>query len=468
MRSVPATALSSLESIDRGDTGHLYQQLFVRIRRLVADGVLAPNSRLPSSRALSRRLAISRNSVATAFEMLIADGWLEARPGSGTYVAASPPVRTTPSVREASRAPRSADPIVPFAVGPTAVDLFPIAEWRKIQARRWAAMSREALLDHDPSGWNGLREAICAHVAITRGIACTPEQVFVNSGARMSIDLSIRALGLLGAETWLENPGFHATDGHLLSLIRPVGVPVDENGIDVEAGIATAPGAAAAIVTPSGHFPTGAPLSPPRRQALLAWAQGAGAWVLEDDYDVEFAFEGRPLPPLYSASTAGSVIYVGTFNKVMFPSLRLAYLIAPEHAIDRFAAAAIQLGEYPNLPNQMVLADFIQSGGVDRHLARCRAAYAERRAVMLGADLGPGVSILPHRTGLHVLITVEGKRSRQVDAVCRQAGIRVVGVHRFRIDGADDARIMLGFSGFDPNRLRTALARLRAVLASTD
>ncbi len=454
---------STLGELDRGDAGFLYRQLSARIRSLIANGVLAPGTKLPSSRVLSRRLAISRNSVATAFDALTADGWLEARSGSGTYVARTPPVSLTPAQRRAVRV-RNAPAEIPFAVGPIAVDLFPIHEWRKIQTRCWSQMSREALLDQHPAGWADLREAICAHVAITRGVVCTPEQVFVNSSARMCIDLSVRALGLMGENVWLEDPGFHRTDGHLTSMVHPVNVQVDEDGLDVADGLRRCPGAAAAIVTPTGQFPTGAALSGVRRQGLLDWAKARGSWIIEDDYESEFAFEGRPAPTLFSERQNGRVIYVGTFNKVMFPALRLAYLVAPDHAVDRFMEATERLGDYPSIPNQVVLAEFIERGGFDRHQARCRKAYAERREILLGADLGPGARFEPHRFGLHVLMTADGRGSRDLEATCREGGAHAVGVHRFRGAAEDDHRLMLGFAGFGPGQLRVGIERLQRAL----
>lgn len=404
-----ATAITKPEfTLDQHAPTPLYKQLYERLRDEILLGQLKPLARLPSTRALASELGVSRNTTALAYEQLLLEGYIESRVGDGMRVASLQPEQPFPVLPAHGNAKtaRRTDPaevrpailsrrgrllaempdleIFPggeadvgmgvFRVGKPDVALFPYDTWSKLVARHARQSLHAVALYQDAHGYAPLREAIAAHIGITRGVHCAPEQIILTAGSQGAIDLVARVLLDPGDRAWVEDPGYPGGRGALLAAgARPIPVPVDGEGIAVEAGRERCHDARLAIVTPSHQFPTGVTMSLRRRLALLQWAGDARAWIVEDDYDSEYRFSGRPLEALQGLDTAARVIYVGTFSKVLFPALRLGYLVAPPALIPGLLAARRLIDVHPPLLEQVALADFLAEGHFVRHLRRTRA-----------------------------------------------------------------------------------------------
>ena len=389
------------------DANPLFRQIYTRLRDAVLDGTLPGGHRLPSARTLAGDLGVSRNTVEAAFSQLVAEGFVTRRVGAGSYVARAVPEpdrrprrpRGAPNAaaRTAVPAPppalsargrllatagagvEAASPRV-FAPCVPSLEDFPVQTWNRLVARRARRAGHELLSKADPAGYRPLREAVAAHLGAARGVRCEWRQVVVLTSTQQAMDLAARLALDPGDQAWIEDPGYLGARAALRAAgAQTVPVPVDAEGLDVSAGEALAPRARLAYVTPSHQYPLGATLSLARRLQLLNWAGRAGAWILEDDYDSEFRFAGRPLAAVQGLDTEGRVLYAGTFNKVMFPSLRLAYLVVPPALVDAFVAARALSDGCPPALTQAALADFIEQGHFAAHVRRMRAIYQERR-----------------------------------------------------------------------------------------
>ncbi|MDF1506347.1 PLP-dependent aminotransferase family protein, partial [Roseisolibacter sp. H3M3-2] len=382
----------------------------------------------------------------------------------------------------ASLARRGGSAPVPFRLGEPAVDAFPTALWARLTARRWRA-GTIGLGEGDPAGDPALRAAIATHVTAARGARCTAEQVLVVSGTQQALDLAARVLLDPGDAVWIEDPGYRGARAAFAAAgARLVPVPVDGEGLDVAAGEAAAPGARLAYVTPSHQFPLGAVMSAPRRLALLAWARRADAWVVEDDYDSEFRYGGRPLPCLQGLDAerrapgeSARVVYVGTFNKTLAPGLRMGYVVVPDALADAMRAARAASDRFAPTIAQGVLADFIGEGHYARHVRRARAAYAERQAALLEAaarELDALLALAPDAAGLHLVGRLPaGVRDVDAVAAASAAGVEVAAVsdHALadgaaRVDGRD--ALLLSYAGFDARALRAGVRVLRRAQAA--
>jgi len=368
---------------------------------------------------------------------------------------------------------------VPFKLGVPDTEFFPSKVWARLAAQRWRR-GRVGLGDGDSGGEPALRAAIAEYVGNARGVRCGADQVIVVSGTQQALDLVARVLLDPGDEAWVEDPGYpHSVAVLRAAGARPIPVPVDREGLVVKTGEHLAPGARFAYVTPSHQFPLGSVMSIARRMALLAWARGAGAWIFEDDYDSEFRYEGRPLPSLQGLDVEsgpddapGCVVYAGTFNKMLFPGLRLGYIVVPEVLVDPLRAARAVLDRYAPMLHQGVLADFIGEGHYVRHLRRMRALYAERQAELLavaGELLERRLTLEPDAAGLHLV----GWLPRGVDDVAaaaraRGAGVVVYPLTRFRVAPDPQAlpgALLLGYAPFDRAAIRDGVRRLATALA---
>lgn len=453
--------------LDPDGEGTLQARLYRTLRSLIARGLLAAGARLPSSRALAEDLRISRNTVTATLDQLAADGWVETRRGSGVYVSEVDVAST--AVTAESFVLHDGPDMLPFDVGPPGLDFFPLDAWRRIQARRWASMPRSALREGASAGYSGLRRTIAEHMWIARGLPCSPDQVFITQSVRSGLDLAFRVLAKPGDEVWIEDPGYFGSRalveaGHL----RAVPVNVDEEGLDVSAGRLAAPHARLAVVTPQCQFPTGGSLSKARRAALLDWASETDAWVIEDDYDAEFRFDPEPSVPLTTEPGGERVIYAHSFNKSLFPALRMGFLIVPTSLVEAFSALRGRLDGYPSVPNQMVLRDFIEEGWLDTHLRSCRAAYRERRSVMLEQvepRLAPWLQFVPHHAGLHMVANLVSSLDPQ-DLVrsARGQGIELTPLAMLSTRPLEERRLLLGFAGYTPGQLSRATDKLVVLL----
>ncbi|WP_395806411.1 PLP-dependent aminotransferase family protein [Archangium minus] len=453
----------------RGDRP-LHVQLYDRLREAILAGTLTPGTRLPSARAMAQELRVSRGTVDVAYARLIVEGFLVTRGAAGTFVTS--PLPLTP--RGASTAPpkprraetRARTVLHPFQIGIPGVDAFPIATWSRLLGRHARSARAMDLAHSDATGDNSLREAIATHLAVARGVIAHPDQVLITGGYHGALGLMARALSSPGDQAWIEEPGYHRARSALsLAGLRLAAVPVDDEGLDVARGVALAPLARFAFVTPGHQMPLGMALSLPRRLALLAWARSADGWIVEDDYDGEFQYDSAPLPALKSLDDQGRVLYAGTFSKSMFPTLRLGFLVVPDRARDALARVANLLQPAPPLAIQRAAADFLREGHFARHMRRMRNLYAERRTALLRAldELSsPYLQLEPTTGGLHLLARLSGVRD---DAVVTHAGSLglapgplssyQLSPEKGRLDG-----LLLGFTTLPAPRAREAVSRL--------
>lgn len=467
----------------------LHRQLYSALRGAILARQLAPGTRLPSTRLLASELRLSRTTVVVAYEQLHAEGYIEGRVGAGTVVARSLP-EDAPSGQQAGGAPqpsagrglsRRGEGLVAvarsaglglasklFHPGLPALDAFPTAVWSRLVARRLRG-AVDLLAYGDAAGYRPLREAIATYLGAARAARCTPEQVIVVGGAQQGLDLLARLLLDPADAAWIEEPGYPGARVALqVAGARLVPVQVDGDGIDVAAGIARAPDARLAYVTPSHQFPLGTTLGLARRLELLAWAERAGAWVIEDDYDSEYRFSGRPLAALQGLDNAGRVVYLGTFSKVLSPGLRIGYIVAPPALADAIIAARGLTDRHPPTLEQAVLADFIAEGHFARHLRRVRDLAAERQVALVAAVrelCGGALTVEPQAAGLSLV----GRLPDGVDDVALARRVAAVGITTPPLGncylGAPQQRgLMLGYASAAPAELREGVRLLAGVL----
>ena len=401
----------------------LYRQVYERFRGAIAQGTLKPGDRIPSARALAKEMGVARGTVEVAYSLLASEGYIQARGQAGTVVApdvqpahAPPPVAAAPAeVPGDGPGWREPSGLRPFQMGLPALDEFPRKLWARLGARQLRGLQSADLAYPPSGGLPALRSATAAYLQVARGIHCQPSQVFITSGYNSTMGLILQTLFEAGDQVWMEDPGYPPTRALLeQARLEAVPVPVDQDGIMVGAGIERAERARGAVVTPAHQSPLSMSLSLPRRQALLDWAERCEAWIVEDDYDGEYRYVGRPLPALKSLDTQGRVLYAGTFSKVLFPGLRLAYLVVPEAQAGRFAQSArLQAGGAPGL-TQAILSAFMAEGHFGRHIQRMRKLYAERRAATvagLNAALGQRLRIAPQPGGMHLVARLDDGQS---------------------------------------------------------
>jgi len=367
----------------------LYRQIYQRFRQAIMQNQLQPGERVPSARSLASELGVARATVDNAYSLLIAEGFLQSRGQAGTVVSQSLHL-TAPIPERVPDPPRfTVNPMLPagrpypLELGLPALDAFPRAIWSRIVARQ-IRHTRADDLSHAPlNGEAELRREIAGYLQLSRGFSCRPEQVFICSGYAAVLDLVIGSLMQPRDGVWLEDPGYPVTQAFFRAAgATPMAVPVDDQGMKISEGIRRYPQARFAVVTPAHQSPLGVTLSLARRMALLEWAAAQQAWVIEDDYDSEFRYHGQPLPSLKSLDTQGRVIYAGTFSKVMFPALRIGYVVVPEHLVERVSDYChLRACACPRLMQHSV-AEFIAEGHFYRHLKRMRQLYAERRGFL--------------------------------------------------------------------------------------
>jgi len=474
-----------LVRIDARAREGLQQQVYAAVRRAILDGVLGPGTRLPSSRTLAEDLRVSRTTTLLAYEQLLAEGYLAARHGSGTFVAEELPddlpQRVAPRrlartghpqmsrrgaalacVPGASR--RLGGPPRAFRLGVPALDLFPVRLWSHLITRRLRSMTLRQLDYSDVGGFRDLRQAVAEYVQAARGTTCTADQVFIVAGAQRALQMISTLLLDPGDRVWLEEPGYPGARSALTQAgAHIVPARVDLHGIDVAAAARQAPHARLAYVTPSNQFPLGVPMSLMRRLALLKWASKAGAWIVEDDYDSEFRYTTRPFPSLHGLDADGRVIYVGTFAKSVFPAMRLGFAIVPIDLRQQFLAARAATDVHPPVLEQMALADFIGGGHYATHLRRMRSAYRERVEALAHAatTLCDGaLRLRPIQTGLHAVADLDGVDEERVCEEAAARGIEVAPLGMYFFGRRTATGLLLGFASTPPDVLRRGMERL--------
>lgn len=464
--------------------------MYEGLRQAIRAGQFSPGARLPSTRALAKHLGVSRNTIHLAFEQLNAEGFVEGKRGSGTYVAnvlpgqllraeQSVPSTTAQSARSRPISRRTAQlldiyPQEPWPRGASkifrvtpALDRFPRKLWQRMLLRAWRE-GGDDLLDY---GWahRKLRQAIVEYLGIARGVRCTADQVIVVAGAQQGIDLAIRVLVEPGQMAWIEDPGYPTAHGALISAgANPVAVPVDAEGLNVEAGVSRAAEARLAYVTPSHQFPLGVTMSLRRRLELLDWARQASAWIVEDDYSSEYRYAGRPLAALQGLDREERVIYLGTFSKVLFPSLRLAYLVVPRDLREAFLVTRFFASRHAPRLEQAALASFIAEGHFVRHIRRMRALYAHRQGALVAAaqrELQGVLNVMPSPAGMHLLGWLPpGSDDLAESRRAAAANIDATPLSAYAIERRPPPALILGYTGFSERAIRSGVKRLAAVL----
>ena len=462
--------------------------LYDALRAQILDGRLRPGARLPATRDLARQYGLSRGTIVSAFDQLKAEGYVEGTVGSGTFVNQTLPDEllhvprthapraspTTPRRRVSDFARKAAlfpgfptRPARAFRTDQPALDLFPTTLWAQLAARRLRRATASALLGCNPAGYQPLREAVTEYLTTSRGVRCDAAQVIIVSGAQEAFDLVSRILLNRGDRVCMEEPGYRGA-GFVFEAFgaKVSGVPVDDEGMEVPRG--RHHDIRLAYVTPAHQFPVGVSMSLPRRLALLEWARTTGALILEDDYDSEYRYSGRPLPALQGLDRHGSVLFVGTFSKVMFPSLRLGYLVVPADLVDYFAAAKSIATRHAPVLEQAVLADFIVDGHFGRHVRRMREVYAERLSVLLESareHLAGMMEISSVEAGLQTVGWLEaGMTDVAAAKAAAERGVEVGPLSRYSRGRAAREGVQMGFAAVDERELRRGVRELAVAL----
>jgi GntR family transcriptional regulator / MocR family aminotransferase len=457
----------------------LAQWLYEALRAAILEGRLGRGARLPATRDLARQYGVARGTVVAVFEQLQSEGYVASRVGSGTRVSDQIPedlwqparprtVRRRPPPPSRVPAPTALRPFHPFE---PALDEFPIELWTRIAARRLRRATRALLGSGDVRGYAPLREAIAAYLGGSRGVRCTVDQVVIVSGVQQALDLLARLLVRPGDPVWLEDPGYPgATAAFRNAGARLVPVPVDAHGLDVARGIERAARAKAVYLTPAHQFPLGATLSIERRLAVLDWARQTGARVVEDDYDSEYRFGGRPIPALQGLDRSDCVVFLGSFSKVLFSSLRLGYVVVPPALLEPLLALRFNTDRHAPTLDQAILCDFITEGHLGRHIRRMRELYRIRLAALreaATAHLEGLLEIPPIQAGLNTAARVVcGLSSRQAEAVAAAQGVDAMALDRYALERRDLDGLLLGFGAFDPAQIRAGVLRLAAALGA--
>jgi GntR family transcriptional regulator / MocR family aminotransferase len=468
----------------------LTQSLYDELRTSILQGQLLPGTRLPSTRALAEERGVSRNTVLNAYEQLLAEGYVEARVGSGTCVARALPeelltVRAPVRAGGGARAslsrrgkllashpgrPLSAPRPRAFESGLPDAAAFPFRTWTRLMARQWREPSYELLSYGDPAGYRPLREAIAAYVRTARAVRCDAEQVFIVSGSQQALDLTARLLIDPGDVALIEDPGYPGARVALSAAgAQIVPLPVDHDGADISRRAARTKDARLVFVTPSHQYPLGVTLSLRRRLALIEWASQRGAWIVEDDYDSEFRYRKKPLPSLQGLDAAGRVIYLGTFSKTLFPSLRLGFVVLPPELVEPFRRARTVVDGHSPVSEQAVLAEFIAGGHFARHIRRMRVLYEERQRVLVDAarrELGGLLDVKPLDGGMHLVGWLpEGADDVLVAEHAAEHGVHVVPLSRCAVGKSPRRGLLLGYAALTPAQIREGVRKLAAVLA---
>lgn len=460
--------------------------LYGELRLAILERRLQPGTRLPASRDFARLYGLSRGTVVSVFERLQAEGYISCRVGSGTRVnrvESVDPIRATnlrPPIYIRRVIAAYARPKAWVALGPTdaarpfcmrdpAIAEFPAELWGNLTARRARTFRSCLQTEDDGRGYRPLREAITHYLGSSRGVRCNANQVILVSGVQQALDLLTRLLLRQGDAIWMEDPGyFGATIAFANVGAKVIPVPVDDQGLSVSDGVRICPDAKGAYVTPAHQFPLGMTMSLERRMTLLKWASRTGAFVIEDDYDSEYRFEGRPVPALQSLDRTANVIFIGSFTKLLFPSLRIGYVVLPPSLADYFLAFRYRT-DFHNLNlDQAVLCDFIADGHLGRHLRRMRDLYASRLAALIdgGREYLKGLLEISNvKAGLYTVgFLKNGMTSREAEKAATAHGVEALALDRYTLKRPDPKGLLLGFAACDEAAIRAGILKLTASL----
>ncbi|HXW90671.1 MAG TPA: PLP-dependent aminotransferase family protein [Terriglobales bacterium] len=467
----------------------LHRQIYDAYRSAIVGSMLQPGQRVPSTRGLAFELGISRIPVLTAYAQLLAEGYFQSRVGTGTVVSTCLPDQ--PLSPEPRRGGLTSDRKLgtlakharllhtlenapgrrgwgAFSVGQVAFDQFPFSIWNSLVTRHCRNTNTKDLDYGSPMGLQRLREAIAIYLRTSRGVRCDADQIAIVSGSQQALDICVRVLLEPGSQVWIEEPGYRfARNVFALNRCRVVPVPVDSEGLTVAVGIKQCRQARATLVTPSHQYPLGFTMSASRRLQLLDWADRARSWILEDDYDSEFRYENMPISSLQGLDSNGRVIYIGTFSKVLFPSLRLGYLVIPTELVERFRAVRLAMDIGPATFSQQTLADFIGEGHFSRHIRRMRLLYRERRNALLEnlrATFGPTMAITGEQAGMHLCVMLNGIRDHDITQRAAREKLWLTPLSSCYAGKVSRQGFILGFGSTKTEEMPNAVGKLRAAL----
>lgn len=483
-------AVPPLIALDRTSLKPFHRQIYDAFRTMILQHRLQAGQQIPSTRVLAGELGISRIPVLSAYAQLLAEGYFESRKGAGTFVASSLPDQ--PVNGNAGERSGSGDlgPIVvsqvsqslptgtppwslgagAFSVGQLAYDHFPFRAWSEIVTRRVRKVRANSMNYGDPMGLREFREVISSYLRTSRAADCEASQIMVVNGSQHALDLSARVLLDPGTPVWIEDPSYGLMRRALaLSGCRLVPVPIDQEGLDVAAGIRLCPHARAAYVTPSHQYPLGATMSAARRLQLLDWAHNSGSWIVEDDYDSEYRYESMPIASLQGLDRGSRVIYIGTFSKTLFPSLRLGYMVIPPSLVDRFKAVRRASDLCPPQLYQEALADFITEGHFARHVRKTKLIYGERRSALVEAlrkEFGREFEVLGAEAGMHLVVTLPpGIDDQEVSIRAAREGLWLWPLSTAYIGSDVRQGFVLGFASTQAADMPRQVRRLRACIS---
>ncbi|NJR17641.1 MAG: PLP-dependent aminotransferase family protein [Calothrix sp. CSU_2_0] len=481
-------------TVDKHSPLPLHQQIYEELRQAILWGKLSPGKRIPSTREIAKFLGISRSTVTQSYEQLLSEGYLETIIGSGTYVCTqlpddlleSQPVKTTatitrPEVKlsrygetllQTESVPRINEKKIEinFHYGRPNFSNFPIKSWKKLLSKHCNSGLNWLDYSIEPLGYKPLREAIVSYISRVRAVNCQPEQILITNGTQQALDLIMRLLIEPGDIIALEEPGYLTArlifQTHGAKLLP---IAVDSSGL-VVSKLADSENIRLVYVTPSHQFPTGAILSLPRRLELLNWSIQTGAIIIEDDYDSEYRYGDRPIPALQGLDNSNSVLYIGTFSKVLFPSLRIGYLVLPQNLVPIFARAKWLSDRHLPILEQQVLAEFITEGHLERHIRKMRSHYDYCRQVLVKAlkyHFGDSIEILGEKAGLHIMVKLQTNISD--DEIIQRAakvGVGIISASIQYINPNYSGEFIFGYGELDEQQLVEGIYRLAQVINS--
>ncbi len=491
MKRVPASFLPPIALDCRSNTP-MYRQLYDWFRRAIIRGQMRPGQRVPSTRSLAAELEISRIPVLNAYEQLLAEGYFETFVGAATCIARSipddtlspPAVKARKGLQEIveKRGPRRTsrrgaalthspaqswlDNLGAFRVSLPALEHFPIGIWSKLVARHSRRPARGIMAYGDAMGYLPFREAIAEYLGAVRGVRCESSQILVTTGSQQALQISAQVLLDPKDRVWMEEPGYPgARQAFMTAGAHLIPVPVDHEGMNVAEIIHRGHNARAVYITPSHQYPMGMTMSATRRMLLLNWGARTGAWIIEDDYDSEYRFASRPIASLQGLDTDARVIYVGTFSKVMFPALRLGYVVIPKDLVPVFSAVREATDIFSSTLYQAVLTDFIREGHFARHIRRMRMLYMDRRRTLVKAihiQIGDMLEVIGAEAGMHlVALLPPGISDVAVSRKAAQNGISAMPLSICYLKPPTRGGLILGYGGANAHQIHDGIRKLR-------
>lgn len=465
--------LEMTPALDSSGLEPLYIQLYEYIRQEIQNGTIKPHSKLPAQRRLADHLQVSRNTVDAAYQQLLAEGYIRSEARKGLFVvelnhdlfAAHHPTERA-SLREKTGVPDKRRPEIWYDFNQGHIDLlhFPYEVWRKLTAQALYADQSGLFFTGDPQGELPLRRQIAAYLYQSRGVRCAAEHIIIGAGTQYMLSLLCMMIGR-NVAYGIEEPGFHRARFVLEDCgVKRIPVPLDDYGISV--ATLRKSDAAVVYVTPSHQFPTGTIMPVPRRMELIEWAKEKDGLIIEDDYDGEFRYQGKPVPSLQGLDPHGNVVYLGTFSKSLIPSIRLSYMVLPPALLTRYHERFVLYKQTVSRLHQHTLTLFMEQGHWERHINRVRNRYKKRRAVLLSSiknNMGNRVHVIGADAGLHVLLEPDnGMSERELIVSAEQEGVKVypVSIYYDKIPAAMRPRVLLGFGGLDENDIEEGIMRL--------